>query len=163
MVHCFPGDTLFMPYDRSRGLPIGNLTSQCFTNCYLNGFDHFVTDRLRLPNYLSYVDQFVLFSDDRDTLVSARTAIEAYLEGLRLRIYPIKSQLSEIRIGSSFVGFRVLPNRIRIRNDNLRRSRKRLKQLQQDIASGWVDVLFIVAALLWGRATTISVISVFVL
>ena len=138
-VHYFPDDTLFTPYDRSRGLPIGNLTSQFFANCYLNGFDHFVTDRLRLPNYLRYVDDFALFSDDRATLVKARIAIEEYLESLRLRIHPIKSQLSETRIGVSFVGFRVLPDRIRIRNDNLRRSRKRLKELRQDIASGSVD------------------------
>lgn len=122
--------------DRSRGLPIGNLTSQFFANCYLNRFDHFVTDRLRLPNYLRYVDDFALFSDDRATLVKARIAIEEYLESLRLRIHPIKSQLSETHIGVSFVGFRVLPDRIRIRNDNLRRSRKRLKELQQDTYQG---------------------------
>ena len=31
----FPGDNLFTPFERRRGLPIGNLTSQFFSNLYL--------------------------------------------------------------------------------------------------------------------------------
>src|SRR2546430_6359233 len=36
----FNGDDLFAPFQRRRGLPIGNLTSQFFANLYLDGFDH---------------------------------------------------------------------------------------------------------------------------
>ena len=59
----YPGDDLFTPFERRRGLPIGNLTSQIFSNVYLDRFDHFVTDVLRAP-YLRYVDDFALFADD---------------------------------------------------------------------------------------------------
>ncbi len=41
----FPGDDLFAPSRRRRGLPLGNLTSQFFANLYLDRFDHFVADR----------------------------------------------------------------------------------------------------------------------
>ena len=58
----YPGDDLFTPYERRRGLPIGNLTSQLFANVYLDRFDHFVTEVLRAP-YLRYVDDFALFDD----------------------------------------------------------------------------------------------------
>ena len=34
----YPGDDLFTPYERRRGLPIGNLTSQLFANVYLDRF-----------------------------------------------------------------------------------------------------------------------------
>ncbi len=34
MVQYFPGDDLFTPFTRRRGLPIGNLTSQFFANLY---------------------------------------------------------------------------------------------------------------------------------
>ena len=47
--HYYPGDDLFTPYERRRGLPIGNLTSQLFANVYLDRFDHFVTEVLRAP------------------------------------------------------------------------------------------------------------------
>jgi RNA-directed DNA polymerase len=116
----FPDDDLFTPHVRPKGLPIGNLTSQFFANVYLNGFDHFVKETLKAKHYLRYVDDFVLFSDDRGFLAESRCAIEAYLATLRLEIHPIKSQLFETRHGANFVGFRVLPHRLRIRNDNLR-------------------------------------------
>lgn len=47
----FPGDALFAAA-RPRGLPIGNLTSQFWANCYLNPFDHFVKRELQCPAYL---------------------------------------------------------------------------------------------------------------
>lgn len=36
----FPGDELFTPVARRKGLPIGNQTSQFFANIYLNPLDH---------------------------------------------------------------------------------------------------------------------------
>jgi retron-type reverse transcriptase len=42
IVDYFPGDDLFTPIERRKGLPIGNLTSQFFANIYLNRFDHFM-------------------------------------------------------------------------------------------------------------------------
>jgi RNA-directed DNA polymerase len=132
----FPGDDLFTPLERARGLPIGNLTSQFFANVYLNGFDHFVKETLRAPHYLRFVDDFALFSADRALLIEARSAIAAYLAKLRLQLHPAKSQLLETRYGASFVGFRVLPDRIRVRSDNLRRSRLRVQRLHRAEAQG---------------------------
>ncbi|MGB3292211.1 MAG: RNA-directed DNA polymerase [Phormidesmis sp.] len=67
----FPGDIMLTPAMRRRGLPIGNLTSQFFANVYLNGFDHFVKEQLRVKCYIRYVDDFVLLSDDRAFLQAA--------------------------------------------------------------------------------------------
>jgi retron-type reverse transcriptase len=139
IIEYFPGDDLLTPCNRRHGLPIGNLTSQFFANCYLNGFDHFVKEELKATRYLRYVDDFALFSDDYGFLVDARHAIANYLTTLRLRIHPIKSQLFETQIGANFVGFRVLPDRIRVRNDNLRRARLRLRRLQAAYTNGQID------------------------
>lgn len=138
-VHYFPGDDLITPALRRHGLPIGNLTSQFFANIYLNGFDHFVKEHLHATKYLRYVDDFALFSDDPSYLADARVAIETYLAGLRLKIHPIKSQLFETQIGASFVGFRVLPDCIRIRSPNLLRARRRIRRLKRGYRSGRVS------------------------
>jgi retron-type reverse transcriptase len=135
-VDYFAGDTLLTPLERVKGLPIGNLTSQFFANVYLSGFDRFVKEVLKIPKYLRYVDDFSLFSDDKDYLKHCRQEIEAYLATLRLKIHPIKSQLTQTRHGASFVGFRVLPDRIRVRNYNLQKGRKRIKRLQAAYAQG---------------------------
>ncbi len=127
---------MLTPSQRRRGLPIGNLTSQFFANVYLNGFDHFVKEQLHIRKYLRYVDDFALFDDDREFLQDARLASEDYLAGLRLKIHPVKSQLFETRQGANFVGFRILPDQIRVRQENLRRARRRLRQMQQAYAQG---------------------------
>ena len=79
----FDGDDLFVPFQRRRGLPIGNLTSQFFANLYLDGFDHFVTEVLRAP-YLRYVDDFALFNNGPAVLADWGFRIGRYLVGRRL-------------------------------------------------------------------------------
>ena len=68
----YPGDDLFTPWQRRRGLPLGNLTSQFFANLYLDGLDHFCTEVLRPRGYLRYVDDFALFDDDPNVLEGYR-------------------------------------------------------------------------------------------
>lgn len=128
----FPEADLSVLSERKKGLPIGNLTSQFFCNLNLDGFDHFIKEKLRIHKYLRYVDDFALFADDWQILVAARVAIQDYLDGLYLQLHPAKTQLFETQKGANFVGFRILPDRVRVRNDNLRRSRKRLRQIQYD-------------------------------
>ncbi|NJL10642.1 MAG: RNA-directed DNA polymerase [Calothrix sp. SM1_7_51] len=134
-----PGDEFLTPSQIKRGLPIGNLTSQLYGNVYLNGFDHFVKETLRVKKYVRYVDDFALFSDDKEFLEKAKIAIEEYLSCLRLEILHIKSQLCETKHGATFLGFRVLPDRIRVRTHNLRRGRKRLRRLQRECQAGQIQ------------------------
>ena len=140
VIEYFPGDELITPVLRRRGLPIGNLTSQFFANLYLSPFDHFAKRQLKLSKYLRYVDDFAAFSDNRAVLAEARIAMEENLASLRLKMHPIKSQLFETRYGANFAGFRILPDRIRVRNDNLRRSRRRMKELQRQYEAWEIDL-----------------------
>lgn len=138
-VQYFPGDTLLTPLERPMGLPIGNLTSQFFANIYLNGLDHFVQEQLKVPKYLRYVDDFALFGDDHSKLSAAREKIEAYLATLRLKIHPIKSQLSETKYGANFVGFRVFQNLVRVRGDSLRRGCQRFHKNRRRVMQGRIS------------------------
>jgi retron-type reverse transcriptase len=132
----FPGDDLLTPSRRRRGLPIGNLTSQFFANVYLNGFDHFMKEHVKATKYIRYVDDFAVFDDDREFLINARLAAEDYLAGLRLKIHPVKSQIFETKHGANFLGFRIFLDRIRVRTENLRRARRRLRHMQIEFAIG---------------------------
>jgi retron-type reverse transcriptase len=132
----FPGDDLLTPLQRRKGLPIGNLTSQFFANIYLNPFDHFVKEHLKVDQYLRYVDDFALFSNDRNVLAEARPMLEEFLAALRLTIHPLKSQLFQTQVGPTFVGFRVFQDHIRIKSANLHSARYRLKRLKKHYATG---------------------------
>ena len=136
----FPGDDFLTPLQRRRGLPVGNLTSQFFGNVYLNGFDHFIKEQLKGNKYVRYVDDFALFSNDREFLAEARLAMEEYLASLRLILHPAKSQLFETRHGANFLGFCILPDRIKVRTENLRRAKRRLKRLKTEYIEGKIEL-----------------------
>lgn len=123
----FPGDDLFTPMTRKRGLPIGNLTSQFWANVYLNRFDHFVKEQLRAPGYIRYVDDFVLFSNDKKQLNAWKEAITHYLAGLRLIPHPNKTHIHQTKDGVPFLGFRVFPNHKYVRKEKVKRYRRHLK------------------------------------
>ena len=115
----YPGDDLFTPFERRRGLPIGNLTSQLFANVHLDGLDHYVKEVLRAPGYLRYVDDFALFHDDPAVLEEWRRRIAAYLARRRLSLHPRKTYVAATAEPTTFLGYVLLPNgRRRLPEDN---------------------------------------------
>lgn len=132
----FPGDTLFTPHERRRGLPLGNQTSQFFANVYLNPLDHFVVRELRPALYLRYVDDFLLFGDDKAAMATARARIEEFLQGLRLLLHDGKSRVYRSEDGVTFLGWRVFPGRMRLVRGNVVRFRRRMRRFQHAWALG---------------------------
>ena len=104
----YPGDDLFTPFERRRGLPIGNLTSQLFANVYLDRFDHFVAEGLRAP-YLRYVDDFALFADDPAVLEAWRARAAAFLARRRLSLHAEKTRVVPAAAPAEFLGYVPLP------------------------------------------------------
>jgi retron-type reverse transcriptase len=138
--HCFPGNNLFTSLERRRGIPIGNQTSQFFANVYLDPLDHFVKDRLGIKGYVRYVDDFLVFSDDKKYLAEVREQIRCFLVSLRLRLHPQKNVISPVKNGIRFLGFRVFPTHRLLPKDNIRRFRRRIRDMQQSYAAGEVSL-----------------------
>ena len=123
----FPGDTLLTPLERRKGLPIGNQTSQFFANVYLNALDHFVLRELRPALYLRYVDDLVIFGDDKADLARMRRAVVARLERLRLELQEGKSRVYRCADGVTFLGWRLFPGVAHLPRRNVVRMRRRLR------------------------------------
>lgn len=109
----FPGDDLFA-VNRPRGLPIGNLTSQFWANCYLNPFDHFIKRELRCQGYVRYVDDFLLFADEKQLLWQWLEALKVRMTKLRLVIHE-GSHPRPCSEGTSFLGFVLFPEHRRLK------------------------------------------------
>lgn len=109
----FAGDDLFAAL-RPRGLPIGNLTSQWWANCYLNPFDQFVKRELRCRAYQRYVDDFLLFGNDKVQLWAWRAALVEWLSRLRLTIHAGLSHPRPVTEGFPFLGFTMFPDHRRL-------------------------------------------------
>ena len=126
-MHWFPGDDLLAAC-RSRGLPIGNLTSQFWSNCYLDPFDHFVKRQLGCRAYLRYVDDFALFSDDKQQLWHWKRAIMARLARYRLSIHESACQVLPTACGAPWLGFVVYPDHRKLKARKARYATRHLAQ-----------------------------------
>ncbi len=121
----FPGDDLFA-INRPRGLPIGNLTSQFWSNCYLNALDQFVKRELRCPAYLRYVDDLALFGDNKRQLWEWKKTVIERLASLRLTVHEAAAQVQPCATGIPWLGFLVWPDYRRVKARNTRNATRRL-------------------------------------
>jgi RNA-directed DNA polymerase len=135
----FPGDDLFAVY-RPRGLPIGNLTSQFWANCYLDSFDHFVKRELRCPAYLRYVDDMLLFGDDKRQLWDWKGATIERMARLRLSIHEERAQVRPVTEGFPFLGFVVYPHKRRLKRRKGIAYARKFRVLVQDYAAGRIPL-----------------------
>lgn len=122
----FPGDDLLATC-RPRGLPIGNLTSQFWSNCYLHSFDQFVSRQLGCRAYVRYVDDFCLFGDDARTLWGWKRAIIERLARLRLTMHESAAQVQPVASGIPWLGFVVFPTHRRVKARKVRAATRRLR------------------------------------
>jgi len=116
-----------------KGLPIGNLASQFFANVYLDILDHFIKENLQIKAYIRYMDDFVLFDNDKERLKLAKQKIIDFI-GIRLKL-SLKENATFINQrlnGLSFLGRRVFPSTIRIKRENLKRCLKKLKTREKE-------------------------------
>lgn len=112
------------------GLPIGNLTSQLFSNIYLSGLDDYVKRVLKFRHYGRYVDDFYIVGSSKDELLDAIPDIRSYLSSeLGLRLHPRKVHLTDIRKGVRFLGAVVKPHQRYICPRGVSRARAHMNEV----------------------------------
>lgn len=122
-------------YQKGKGLPIGNMTSQILAVYYLNDLDHYIKEKLRIKYYVRYMDDFILFHEDREYLKYCLEEIEKKLAEVKLKLNK-KTQILEIHHGFCFLGYRfVLKNKkllILLNGGTKKRVRKRVKHVREN-------------------------------
>ena len=106
--------TLFK-VEKTKGLPIGNLTSQFFANVYMNGFDNYCKRVLKCKRYLRYVDDFVIFEDSKEKLLAIQRDMEMYLERELTLVLREKKILKSVNEGLDFLGYIIRPKYVLVR------------------------------------------------
>lgn len=144
-VDCKIEELLKLPrYDFGKGLPIGNMTSQILAIFYLNDIDHFIKEKLRIKCYVRYMDDFVLFHEDKAYLKYCLEEINKRFADLKLSLNS-KTQITEMQHGFSFLGykFRLQDKKllILINGKTKRRIRKKLRYLKKKNPSNEEAVL----------------------
>ena len=116
------------------GLPIGNLTSQLFSNVYLNEFDQFMKRNLHCKHYGRYVDDFYVVSCDRGWLESLVPKVAEFLSSrLGLVVHKGKTEIRPVVKGVEFLGAFVLPYRTYLSRVTLQRMDRKLNMLEMEV------------------------------
>jgi len=88
------------------GIPIGTYWSQWMANLYLQSFDHFVHEGLKIAHEVRYVDDVVVFSPNRRQLMKAQKEMAAFLAKEGLEMKPSWSAFRTSERDVDFVGIR---------------------------------------------------------
>lgn len=111
---------------QGKGVPIGNLTSQYFANQYLSATDHFIKEQLGVSQYIRYMDDMLLFGNDKTLLKQQLLEIDGHLQQIGLHLKPIV--LNKTSIGVSFLGYKLYPYKILLNRRSKLRFKKKLCQ-----------------------------------
>jgi retron-type reverse transcriptase len=122
------------------GLPIGNLTSQLFANVYMNEFDQFVKQKLKVKHYARYTDDFVVISTNKKYLEDLLDPIQKFLnETLKLTLHPKKISIRIVGRGVDYLGYVILPHHLLLRSKTKHRIFRKLKYRVAQYRKGVID------------------------
>lgn len=106
-----------------KGLPIGNLTSQYFANHYLAVADHFIKEKLKVKAYVRYMDDMVLWENDKEKLLNLGNQLQQFfIDELQLVLKPFC--LNKTEKGLPFLGYVLTKQSLHLN----KRSRKRFRR-----------------------------------
>jgi hypothetical protein len=113
----------------------------------LNPLDQFIKRDLKCPAFLRYVDDFLLFANDKQTLQQWRTEIINFLATLRLTLHVDRAQPRLVTTGIPFLGFVIYPDYRRVKRRKVVAYRRRLKKLYQAYKQEQIGQAEVVASL----------------
>jgi hypothetical protein len=115
---------------RSRGLPIGNLTSQFFANVYMHPFDVWLASR-RKGQFLyaqRYVDDVLVVGEDKAVLAALVPAMQDFVQkNLKLSLNPKNTVLRPVAHGIDHLGYFIKPSHTTVCRSVKRRAERRLR------------------------------------
>lgn len=120
--------------DPNVGMGLGSQVTQLVELAVLDDLDHYIKEQLHIRHYIRYMDDFLLFHEDKKYLIFCKNIIAKRLHNLGLILSAKKTQIFPIRQPIHFLGFSfkltesgkvlmlVLPNKVT-------RERRKLKKL----------------------------------
>lgn len=112
------------------GLPIGNLTSQLFSNVYMNAFDQWMKREMKCRHYGRYVDDAYVVSCDKEWLLGIVSNVEKFLaDELGLELHRGKLIIADVRKGVEFLGAYAKPYRCYVSNATLGRTLRGMREM----------------------------------
>lgn len=144
------------------GLPIGYYLSQWIANWFLQDFDYFIKQELKIRCYVRYVDDFVLLSPNKKELHKALAAISEYLKKLDLRLKPnyqvfklayIDKDGKERGRPIDFMGYKFYRDRTVLRRGIMLRAVRKALKISKKTNLNWYECTQLLCYLGWFKYT----------
>ena len=124
---------------KEKGLPIGNYTSQCFANIYLNEIDQYAKHNLKIKYYFCYMDDTVALVRTKKEAIQKLELIRNFLrEKLKLELNS-KTQIFKNTQGVNFCGYKINEYRLKIRVKGKKKLKNKIKKLKYEIRTNQIN------------------------
>lgn len=145
-----------------KGLPIGFYTSQWFANWFLQPFDHFVKEELKVKCYVRYMDDIVIFGKNKKELHNKLNRIKEFLAEMDLSVkdnYQVFRFDYIDRNGKrrgrfiDFMGFKFYRDKTTIRGKIFVRALRKARRIKAKSNPTWYDANQILSYTGWFKRT----------
>ena len=130
--------------EEGKSAPIGSMCSQIIEVMYLDKLNHFIKEKLKIKRYVLYMDDGVLFHEDKEYLKYCRCEIINFLKSLKLDINDKKTRVDSIKNGLDFLGFRftIRNNKIilKVRNSSKKKFKRKMKKINMLYDNDLIDL-----------------------
>lgn len=130
LLDALPPEKSLLKGNGTKGLAIGNLTSQIFANFYMCLLDEYLSS-INGVEYGRYVDDFIIIGKKEDLLNILQTLQSWLWNSLKVRLHPNKIYLQHHTKGVAFIGAVIKPNRTYINNRTVGNCITLIKQFNQ--------------------------------
>ena len=136
-----------------QGLPIGNYTSQWFANFYLQDFDHYLKEVLKIKYYVRYMDDIVIFGSNKRTLHKHFRIIEEMLHDLYLKPKGNWQVFRTDKRPLDFLGYKFYRNKTILRKKNSLRMKRRAKKIFKKGRLSFTDCCAMISYMGWIKSS----------
>ena len=123
------------------GMGLGSQITQLTQLAVLDEMDHIIKEKLRIKQYIRYMDDFILIHPDKEYLKKCLSIIKDHVESLGLKLNTKKTQIFPIKQGIKFLGFTFhLTNTgkviRKINKENVIHEKRKLKRMRKLVDKG---------------------------
>lgn len=128
-------DTLWLLDDiinSTKGLPVGNYSSQILGNLYLSVIDHYAKETLRIKHYFRYCDDIVIIADTKEQCNLFKKKLFSIVDRLKLtvksnwQVFPFSTRAVD------FIGWVFSKSRVRLRKRTARRFTNKVMMIKKN-------------------------------
>lgn len=119
---------LLLQFIENTGVKIGNLLSQLFANIYGHIYDRFIKTKLKVKNYIRYVDDSIILSNNKKYLQLIQKKLKKFI-GIFLKLKFSRWSIENVQEKSvNFLGYRIRKTSKLIRKSSITNAKRKIRK-----------------------------------